>query len=281
MKKRNLIFLLTLILFNMSCESKQNIKGKEYPKDNVCVEIKTTKGDIVVMLYNETPQHRDNFVKLVKEGYYDGTLFHRVINDFMIQGGDGDSRNAKPGQQLGTGGPDYTIPAEIVFPKCYHKRGALAAARQGDNINPLRASSGSQFYIVTGTTIPAGQIGQFERQMQMQQEQSIFNSLVASHADEIKKLRLSRDNAGLMALQEQLINETKQQVAREGKITFTPQQRESYTTIGGTPHLDGAYTVFGEVLEGMDVVEKIEGAQTDRFDRPTEDIKVISMKIIE
>lgn len=282
MKKRcNLLIILTLILFNMSCKSEQKQVGNEYPKDNVCVDIETTEGHIVVMLYNETPLHRDNFIKLVKEGYYDGTLFHRVIENFMIQGGDGDSRNAKPGQQLGTGGPGYTVPAEVVFPQCYHKRGALAAARQGDDINPLRASSGSQFYIVTGTVFNAGQLGQLERQMQMQQEQGIFNALVSAHVDEIKRLRLNRDQAGLMALQEQLIAETKQQVAGQGKFAYTQQQRDCYASTGGTPHLDGQYTVFGEVVEGMDVVAKIEGAQTDNHDRPVEDVKVISMKIIE
>lgn len=280
-KRYNLLIILTLILFNMSCKSEEKQAGKENPKDNVCVDIKTTEGHIVVMLYNETPLHRDNFIKLVNEGYYNGTLFHRVIEEFMIQGGDGDSRDAKPGQQLGTGGPDYNIPAEIVFPQCYHKRGALAAARQGDNVNPMRASSGSQFYIVTGTTFSEGEIGQLERQLQMQQEQSVFNTLVASHADEIKRLRLNRDQAGLMALQEQLVEETKLQIARQGKFTYTQQQRNNYASTGGTPHLDGQYTVFGEVIEGMDVVAKIEGVQTDNFDRPVKDVKVISMKIIK
>lgn len=276
--KRYLLIILILSFFCMSCESKKTATEQN---KQVCVKMETTMGNIVVKLYNETPAHRDNFVKLVKEGYYDGTLFHRVINQFMIQGGDGDSRNAKPGQQLGMGDPGYTIPAEFVYPKYFHKKGALAAARQGDQVNPEKASSGSQFYIVTGNVIPEGQIGQFERQLQMQQEQNVFNTLVAAHREEIMNMRRNRDQAGLQALQEQLINETRQQVAREGAFTLTPEQKAAYTTVGGAPHLDGAYTVFGEVVEGMDVVEKIEKVETDRADRPVADVRVISMKIVE
>lgn len=276
--KRYLSILLIILFFGMSCESKKT--ADTATNDNVCVDIETSMGHIKVMLYNETPAHRDNFVKLVKEGYYDGTLFHRVINKFMIQGGDGDSRNAKPGQRLGLGDPGYTIPAEFVYPKYFHKKGALAAARQGDNVNPKKASSGSQFYIVTGEVIPAGQIGQVERQLQMQQEQNVFNQLVEAHRDEILAMRRARDTQGLQALQEQLIAEMNAQIAREGKATLTEEQRQAYTTIGGAPHLDGAYTVFGEVIEGMDIVEKIEKVATDSADRPKEDVKIISMKIL-
>ena len=146
-----LLIILTISLFTMSCEMKKNTANKQL--SNVNVKIETTMGNIVVKLYDETPAHRDNFVKLVNEGYYNGTLFHRVINEFMIQGGDGDSRNAKPGQQLGMGDPGYKIPAEFVYPKYFHKKGALAAARQGDQTNPEKASSGSQFYIVTGNSV--------------------------------------------------------------------------------------------------------------------------------
>ena len=275
---RFLLIILIISFFCMSCQSKKTASEQN---SQVCVDIETTMGHIVVKLYNETPAHRDNFVKLVKEGYYDGTLFHRVIDQFMIQGGDGDSRNAKPGQQLGMGDPGYTIPAEFVYPRYFHKKGALAAARQGDQVNPEKASSGSQFYIVTGNVVPEGQLGQLERQMQMQQEQNIFNKLVAEHREQIMNLRRNRDQAGLQALQEQLINETRRQVALEGAFTLTPEQKTAYTTVGGAPHLDGAYTVFGEVVEGMDIVEKIEKVETDRNDRPNTDVKVISMKIVE
>lgn len=277
--KRYLFILLIILFLSMSCESKK-ATSKE-ANDNVCVDIETTMGHIKVKLYNETPAHRDNFIKLVKEGYYNGTLFHRVINKFMIQGGDGDSRNAKPGQRLGMGDPGYTIPAEFVYPRYFHKKGALAAARQGDNVNPKKASSGSQFYIVTGDVIPAGQIGQVERQLQMQQEQAIFNQLVEAHRDEILTMRRARDTQGLQALQDQLIAEMHERIAREGIAKLSEEQKQAYTTVGGAPHLDGAYTVFGEVIEGMDVVEKIEKVATDSADRPKEDVKIISMKIMQ
>ena len=142
------------------------------------VRIKTSEGNILVRLYDDTPRHRDNFLKLAREGYYDGTLFHRVIKDFMIQGGDPDSRNATAGKMLGTGGPDYTLPAEIAYPQRYHKRGALSAARLGDEVNPERESSGSQFYIVWGKTFKSAELKQMERQMAMQQEQEVFNTPV-------------------------------------------------------------------------------------------------------
>ncbi len=277
--KRYLFILLIILFLSMSCESKK-ATSKE-ANDNVCVDIETTMGHIKVKLYNETPAHRDNFIKLVKEGYYNGTLFHRVINKFMIQGGDGDSRNAKPGQRLGMGDPGYTIPAEFVYPRYFHKKGALAAARQGDNVNPKKASSGSQFYIVTGDVIPAGQIGQVERQLQMQQEQAIFNQLVEAHRNEILAMRRARDTQGLQALQDQLIAEMHERIAREGVAKLSEEQKQAYTTVGGAPHLDGAYTVFGEVIEGMDVVEKIEKVATDSADRPKEDVKIISMKIMQ
>lgn len=276
---RYLLIILILSLFSMSCNSKKTTDVTQ--QDNVSVAIETTKGRILVKLYDETPAHRDNFIKLVKEGYYDGTLFHRVINEFMIQGGDGDSRTAKPGQQLGTGDPGYTIPAEFVYPKYFHKRGALAAARQGDNVNPEKASSGSQFYIVTGSVVAENQLGQIEHHMRMQRETNIFNALVLQNRDIIMNMRRNRDNAGLQQLQQQLIEQAKQQVLSEGAFSLTPQQREAYSTVGGAPHLDGAYTVFGEVVEGMDIVELIEKVPTDSNDRPKDDVKVISMKIVE
>ena len=227
-------------------------------------------GDIVVRLYDETPIHRDNFVKLAKEGYYDGTLFHRVIKDFMIQGGDPDSKGAPASQMLGMGGPDYTLEAEIKE-GLYHKRGALAAARQGDEMNPERRSSGSQFYIVWGQVYNEGQLRQFAKQLKMQQIQSAFNQLAAKHRDEIMQMRRERDRAGLQALQERLADEAEKQVKGNG---MTEEQMKLYTTVGGTPHLDGQYTVFGEVEEGLDVVEMIQGSATRRGDRPIDDIEM-------
>ncbi len=241
------------------------------------VRIQTTLGDITVRLYDETPQHRDNFVKLAKEGYYDGTLFHRVIKDFMIQGGDPDSKGAPAGKMLGVGGPDYTIEAEIKS-GLYHKRGALAAARQGDEVNPERRSSGSQFYIVWGQVYNEGQLRQFSKQMEMQQLQTVFNALAKEHHDEIMQMRRERNRAGLQELQEKLAAEAEAQVKAQ-EAGMTDEQRAIYSTVGGTPHLDGQYTVFGEVEEGMDVVEMIQQAATARSDRPVDDIEMRVMVI--
>ena len=234
------------------------------------VKIQTMLGDIIVRLYDETPIHRDNFVKLVREGYYDGTLFHRVIKDFMIQGGDPDSKGAPAGKMLGMGGPDYTLEAEIKD-GLFHKRGALAAARQGDEVNPERRSSGSQFYIVWGQVYNEGQLRQFAKQLKMQQFQQAFNALAASHRDEIMQMRRDRNRAGLQELQDRLAVEAEQQVKGNG---MTDEQMKIYSTVGGTPHLDGQYTVFGEVEEGLDVVDMIQGSATGRGDRPVDDIEM-------
>lgn len=237
------------------------------------IKIQTTLGDIVVRLYDETPLHRDNFVKLVKEGYYDGTLFHRVIQDFMIQGGDPESKGAPAGKQLGTGGPGYTVAAEIQS-GLYHKRGALAAARQGDEVNPERRSSGSQFYIVWGQIYKEGQLRQFSRQMEMQQMQSTFNMLAMQHRDEIMQMRRERNTAGLQELQEKLAAEAQAQVKAQGGGGMSDEQMQIYSSVGGTPHLDGQYTVFGEVEQGLEVVEMIQQTATSRGDRPVDDIEM-------
>lgn len=250
------------------------------PRSDVKVLMHTTMGDITILLYGDTPKHLDNFVKLASEGYYDGLLFHRVINDFMIQGGDPNSRNAAAGKMLGDGDPSYQIDAEINWPLHYHKRGALAAARTGDNVNPERKSSGSQFYIVTGRTFSEGQLAQMERNMQLEQKKAIFNSLAAEQRDSIMSMRRNRDQAGLQKLQDELARRTEAMAAEQGPVVFTPEMRETYTTVGGTPHLDRAYTVFGEVIEGMDVVDRIQKSETDANDRPVNDVRIISMKVL-
>ena len=240
----------------------------------VIVKISTPKGDIRVRLYDETPQHRDNFVKLVNEGFYNGTLFHRVIKDFMIQGGDPDSIGAPAGKMLGTGGPGYNVLAEIVYPQLFHKRGALAAARQSDEVNPERESSGSQFYLVYGKVYTPQELKQMEKQMSMQQEQAIFNKLVQQNRSQILELRKARNQAGLQELQDTLIAETKKQMKELPAPKFTPEQQEAYTTVGGTPFLDNQYTVFGEVESGMEVVAEIQQCATLSADRPKEDISM-------
>lgn len=244
------------------------------------VDIKTSLGDIRVLLYDGTPKHRDNFIKLVNEGFYEGTLFHRVINKFMIQAGDPDSKGAPAGKALGSGGPGYQIDAEIIYPTYYHKRGALAAARQGDQVNPQRKSSGSQFYIVTGDVVPAAQLSQLEAHVANKQMQTIFNGLVQARMAEIQRMQAAGNQAGLQALQNELIALTEAEYAKN-PVAITEEMRNAYTTVGGTPHLDNDYTVFGEVVSGMDVVAKIENVKTGAMDRPVEDVKIISMTMVK
>lgn len=246
--------------------------------DGVLVELKTTMGDILVKLYNDTPLHRDNFIKLVKDGYYDGLLFHRVINEFMIQTGDPQSREAQPGKMLGSGGPDYTIEAEIDYPKHYNKYGALAAARTGDQVNPERRSSGSQFYIVTGRKMNEKQFENMMMHKHQEELEMTFRSLVAQNRDKIQELQKAGDEEALENLRQDLIKQTEEKV---GEQLIPENMKDDYLTKGGAPHLDGAYTVFGEVVKGMEIVEEIQKVETDQNDRPKEDVKIISAKVIE
>ena len=227
------------------------------------VKLETTMGNITVELYNETPKHRDNFIKLAKEGVYDSTLFHRVIKQFMVQAGDPTSKTASDTAMLGNGDVGYTIPAEFV-PKFFHHKGVLAAAREGDNVNPQKASSGCQFYIVTGRKFTEPQLLGMENKINEQREEAIFDSLAQKHMKEIYKMRKAGDTEGL-----------------EEKFHFTPEQIQAYTTVGGAPHLDGSYTVFGEVVEGMETVEKIEIAKTNRADRPLDNIRILKATVVE
>ena len=222
--KKILFFLALTIVVSASAKKEKRTK----------VEMLTSMGSITIELYNETPLHRDNFIKLVKEGYYNDLLFHRVIADFMIQGGDPDSKNAPEGKMLGEGGPGYTIEAEFRFPQLFHKRGVLAAAREGDDTNPEKRSSGSQFYIVWGQT--------FSR----------------SDLEKITQ-RVEQHSAGA--------------------IIFPDEVKKYYMKYGGTPHLDGSYTVFGEVTKGIEVVNAIQQVDTDNNDRPIEDVRILNVVI--
>ena len=244
------------------------------------VEIETSVGNITVRLFGDTPKHQANFLKLVREGMYNGTLFHRVIDNFMIQAGDPQSKNATPGQMLGSGDVGYKIDAEIVYPKHFHHRGALAAARQGDQVNPTRASSGCQFYIVTGTPINDAMIENMAQNQLYNEKEAEFRRLAEEHMQEIQGMQLAGDQIGLRRLQEELINQVEEKF-KDFKVDLPEELKSKYKEVGGAPHLDGQYTVFGEVVDGMDVVEKIEKVQTDRSDRPIEDIKIISMKILD
>lgn len=222
--KHLILTIVTLIAFTaISAKTKRTT-----------IEMVTSHGNITIQLYDETPIHRDNFVKLVNEGYFDGLLFHRVIQDFMIQGGDPDSKNAPSGKLLGEGDPGYTLPAEFRFPAIFHKRGVLAAAREGDLTNPDKRSSGSQFYIVWGKT--------FDKQ----ELETITSTIERRSA---------------------------------GKITFPENVKKHYMRYGGTPHLDGSYTVFGEVTKGIEIVNAIQQVDTDSNDRPIDDVVILSMKV--
>lgn len=230
MKKIFVLLLSLLLLQDSEAQKEIKIKKKDRKKD---ILMQTSMGDMLIRLSDSTPLHRDNFIKLVKQGYYDSILFHRVINNFMIQAGDPNSKNAPKGQPLGEGGPGYTVPAEFRT-TLFHKKGVIAAARQGDDVNPSKSSSGSQFYITQGR---------------------VFSE------------------AGLDSLE-----------ARRLKHKIPTEQRAVYTSVGGTPHLDQSYTVFGEVVEGLDVIDKIAATPTSRGadrDRPLEDVRIINMKLIK
>jgi len=200
------------------------------------VLLETTEGNIRIALLNETPLHRDNFLKLTRMHVYDSLLFHRVVKDFMIQGGDLNSKYAKPGQKLGTGELDYTLEPEFRLPQIFHRRGMVAAARESDDINPEMRSGACQFYIVWGRQFTDVMIGR---------------------------------------VQERLDTLTK------GRVTLTPEMVEVYKTVGGTPHLDGQYTVFGEVVEGLDVVERIQQVATDKNARPYQDVRIVKATIVK
>lgn len=223
-KKNSTLFLL---VFLIACSVTRNTETPAYSRERI--QLSTDSGDIILRLYNKTPLHRDNFIKLVKQRYFDNLLFHRVIKNFMIQGGDPESKNAKPAIQLGNGGPGYTIPAEFDT-SLFHKKGVLAAAREGDSLNPKKASSGSQFYIVQG------------------------KKFTDTGLDSVEKFRLK---------------------GRKLPIAH----RAVYKTIGGTPHLDMNYTIFGEVESGLEVVDKIAAAVRDTNNRPLNDIKM-KMRIL-
>ncbi len=253
----------------------QQTKAMEQGKETI-VDLETTMGPIKIKLYDDTPQHRDNFVKLVKEGFYDGVLFHRVINDFMVQTGDPDSKEAQPGQMLGGGDPGYTLPAEIIYPKHYHKYGALAAARTGDNVNPERRSSSSQFYIVTGRKASQMELDRMAERAVVGERQELFRKLFEQNKDSIKAMGDRGDREAMMELRQQMIDSVEKSVPAR---PLPQEMAQDYLTLGGTPHLDNQYTVFGEVVSGMETVEKIQKVETDGNDRPKEDVRIIKATI--
>jgi peptidyl-prolyl cis-trans isomerase B (cyclophilin B) len=262
-------FILTVLVFSVAfltgCAQSKN-------KDYV-VKIKTNYGEMIAILYDETPKHKENFIKLAKEKYFDSTLFHRVIPNFMIQGGDPNSKKAAPGQPLGNGGPSYTIPAEFV-PAYFHEKGSLSAARMGDNVNPEKASSGSQFYIVQGQVwkesdlkIDQTKIGVGLQQMLSKPENKpLYDSIVQIYQSGDMKAYESK----IMSLAPRIEKETGLKVTKD----VAAARLSAYTTVGGAPHLDDQYTVFGKVIKGLEVVDKIAAVQRNPADRPNEDIRM-------
>ncbi len=280
--KNNILLILVVLISFSSCIINKNHQKKDEKNKEKVALIHTTFGDIKVKLYNKTPLHRDNFVKLANTGFYDSLLFHRVIKNFMIQGGDPDSKHAKPNQMLGNGGPGYTIPAEFDT-SLIHKRGALAAAREGDYVNPEKRSSGSQFYIVQGRVFTNDELDRLEKQIQANAKNSYLRTYIQTNPtikNKIDSLNKIRDKAGLNTLFKNIQLQLKHQLDSVSNFKFSKKQREVYTSIGGAPHLDGAYTVFGEVVEGMSVVDSIANTKTGKNDRPLKDI-VFSIKIVD
>lgn len=241
----------------------------------------TSMGDIQLKLYNETPKHRDNFIQLVKDGTYNGLLFHRVIKDFMIQGGDVTSKDAPMNKSLGAGDLGYTVPAEFNYPKYFHKKGALCAARTGDEVNPERASSASQFYIVTGKKYLEAELNQIEKQLENRLKQSIFARLQAENKPKIMEYYRSGNKEELAILRDTLIGKTELEAEKRKDETKLPKElREIYKTEGGVPFLDNQYTVYGEVVKGIEVVEAIQNVKTNKQDRPTENVVITSVELI-
>lgn len=242
----------------------------------------TSLGDVTLKLYNETPLHRDNFIKLVKKGTYNGLLFHRVIKDFMVQGGDVTSKDAPMNKSLGAGDLGYTVPAEFVYPKYFHKKGALCAARTGDEVNPERASSASQFYIVTGKKYTEGEFKQMEKQLENRLKQSIFARLQTENKAKIMQLYRNGEKEELAILRDTLVGKTELEAEKRKEEACLPAElREAYRSVGGVPFLDNQYTVYGEVVDGIEVVDAIQKVKTNKQDRPLENIVIKSMELVE
>lgn len=242
----------------------------------------TSLGDVTLKLYNETPLHRDNFIKLVKEGTYNGLLFHRVIKDFMVQGGDVTSKDAPMNKSLGAGDLGYTVPAEFVYPKYFHKKGALCAARTGDEVNPEKASSASQFYIVTGKKYTEGELKQMEKQLENRLKQSIFARLQTENKAKIMQLYRNGEKEELAILRDTLVGKTELEAEKRKEEACLPAElREAYRSVGGVPFLDNQYTVYGEVVDGIEVVDAIQKVKTNKQDRPLENIVIKSMELVE
>lgn len=254
----------------------------EKEKEETHIRIETEYGDIEVKLYDDTPLHKENFLKLADKEAYDNVIFHRVIKNFMIQGGDLTTNpRFTPFEEMENDSSERTIPAEFIYPKYYHKRGAFAAARTGDNVNPQKESSFSQFYIVTGNVFSDSDLDMIEKRRFEQLKQRIFMEKQNQNKDLVKELYRNQDKEKLAELKNNLIIEAENEAElKKMTIMFTPKQRYDYKTIGGSPHLDGEYTVYGEVVSGLEVLDKIQEPETDSRDKPLKDIRM-KVRIVE
>lgn len=267
--KMNIVVLMLLFFLNASCKANNT-------KEEVVV-FETNFGIIKVKLYPETSLHKQNFLKLVDQKFYDGLLFHRVIADFMVQAGDPDSKNAQPGQMIGAGDVGYTIPGEFIYPQYFHKKGTLAAARQGDDTNPTRASSGCQFYFVVGRKFTDLQLQKIEARNKDKYIQQAYKTILST-SEEYKIANSQNDETTQRKLMEQAMEQALAEADTSKKYLFSEAQKMQYTSVGGTPHLDGQYTVFGEVIEGIEVVENISKTKVGVADRPIEDIVILKAR---
>ena len=274
MKKSVILFILIISLVSSSCFFSSLFKRNK----ETIVLINTGFGEMKVKLYKETPLHRENFIKLVSDKFYDSLLFHRVIKGFMIQGGDPDSKNTSADAIFGNGGPGYTIPAEFNS-KYFHKKGAIAAARKGDDVNPGKESSGSQFYIVQGKVFTDAELDKIEKRIYYGNKRDIFNNYLNSQENKALKIKIDslRKEKNILELgkaMKEVENKLQEEYNKLELFEFTEEQRRIYTTIGGSPHLDGDYTVFGEVIEGIKIIDKIASVKTENYNRPVEDVKM-------
>jgi len=261
-------YFLFLIFFLRTTVCSAQEKGKDY-----LIHIKTEYGEMVAILFDETPKHKANFVKLAREGYYDSLLFHRVIDGFMIQGGDPDSKKAEPGKRLGTGGPGYTIEAEIL-PQYFHERGALSAARLGDQQNPTRASSGSQFYVVDGKVTSLDILKIDEQKLNPLVQKYFQDPANKPVFDSVRAFVMMQDMDGYQKYMAKIRPRIEKATGGNAEKTLTPERIKAYTTVGGTPQLDDTYTVFGKVIKGLDVLDRIAAEPKDKADRPLKDIRM-------
>ncbi len=271
-KKTGLCFLAAAVLLGTSCN--QNKLDSSKP---VFVRIETTKGNVTVQLYDDTPLHKENFIRLCRSNYYDGVIFHRIIKEFVVQGGDPDSRERKPGVLYGENGGGYTVPAEILE-KYFNKRGSLIDAKETDDVNPLRESAGTQFCFVQGKVWDDAGLDSMERRINQIRENWLFHTFRSRLQEQQPELSKPENDGILQEEANRLLQDT---LAVLPRVSIPEEHREVYKTIGGTPHLDGSVTIFGEVTDGFDIVEQMSVVPTDENDRPLEDVVILKTEVFQ